>query len=192
MEPDQTKRTIKKEVLEIVLEDFTREQQQHNQVISDLVTVINGLTTKLEKSENSAGVQQPTTDNAAIIKSVQSAITQAVAGLQKPEQEERKQESKKIQILLFPEQDAKLFYKIVFSRWLVWLTVMLCINNLYKWAIHSTERQQAVRIELLRQERLRNAWGYLYDSSNKAVKKSMEKAYQKSVLQEQKEYQNTR
>jgi hypothetical protein len=43
---------------------------------------------------------------------------------------------KKFQILLFPEQDAKLFYKIVFGRWFLFLVLMLLIINLYKFSVH--------------------------------------------------------
>ncbi|MDP9081410.1 MAG: hypothetical protein M3O71_28700, partial [Bacteroidota bacterium] len=34
---------------------------------------------------------------------------------------------KKFQLLLFPEQDAKLFYKVVFGRWFLFLVLMLLI-----------------------------------------------------------------
>ena len=43
---------------------------------------------------------------------------------------------KKFQILLFPEKDAKLFYKIVFGRWFLFLVLMLLIINLYNFSVH--------------------------------------------------------
>jgi hypothetical protein len=87
---------------------------------------------------------------------------------------------KKVQILLFPEQDAKLFYKIVFGRWFLFLVLMLLIDNLYNFTIHWSDNQKEVQREELENDRINKAWYYLYDHENKAGKKLMDSAYKYS------------
>ena len=87
---------------------------------------------------------------------------------------------KKFQILLFPEQDRKLFYKVVFGRWLVLLTVMFFITNVYKWGVHWSDNQKEIQREQLQNDRILKAWGYLYDMEGKAGKRLMDSAYMKA------------
>ena len=61
---------------------------------------------------------------------------------EKKEFEPPRKITRQLQILLFPPQDARLFYKIVFGRWLIWLTIMLAISDLYKWRVHYTDVHQ--------------------------------------------------
>ena len=84
---------------------------------------------------------------------------------------------RKFQILLFPEKDARLFYKVVFSRWFLWLAVMLFLTNLYKWGIHYSDTQKEIKLVQVENDRIRKAWNYMYNNNGKDVKKLMEKAY---------------
>ena len=54
---------------------------------------------------------------------------------------------RKIQVLLFPEHDTALYCRIVFGRWVFWLVVMLCITDLYKWAIHYSDNQKELQYQ---------------------------------------------
>ena len=54
---------------------------------------------------------------------------------------------RKIQVLLFPEHDTALYCRIVFGRWVFWLVVMLCITDLYKWAIHWSDNQKELQYQ---------------------------------------------
>lgn len=89
--------------------------------------------------------------------------------------------TKKFQILLFPEQDAKLFYKIVFGRWFMWLVIIVFLNFLYNWAVHWSDNNKQLRIEQLQNDRFTNAWNYLYKQSNKGTRKLMDSAWMKSA-----------
>ncbi len=62
---------------------------------------------------------------------------------------------KKWQILLFPERDAKLFYKIVFGRWFLWLVFMFALACLYRFGIHWSDNQQQIKIDQLEKSRIR-------------------------------------
>jgi hypothetical protein len=90
--------------------------------------------------------------------------------------------TRKFQILLFPEQDAKLFYKIVFGRWFLWLTVMLFITNLYKWSVHYSDTQKEVKLQQLETDGIKKAWNYLYFTGGKSIKRLMDSAYSKIQL----------
>src|SRR5688572_13801768 len=83
----------------------------------------------------------------------------------------------KFQILLFPERDARLFYKIVFGRWLVLLAIMLLINNVYKWGVHWSENQKEIKLQQLEMDRIKKAWNYLYFKRGKGIRKLMDSAY---------------
>lgn len=89
---------------------------------------------------------------------------------------------KKFQLLLFPEKDAKLFYKIVFGRWIIWLTAMLVINKIYKWGVNYSKTQKDIEIQQLDNNRIKKSWRYLYKNSSNNVKKEMEKAYENSGI----------
>ena len=87
--------------------------------------------------------------------------------------------TRKFQILLFPEQDAKLFYKIVFGRWLLWLTIMLFITNLYKFSINWSDNQKEIKLQNSETDRIKKAWNYLYFQEGKNIKRLMDSAYSK-------------
>lgn len=82
--------------------------------------------------------------------------------------------TKKIQILLFPERDAKLFYKIVFGRWFMWLAIMLFSSFLYKWLVHRSDNDTQAMIEVSRNDKITNAWHCLYKQSDKNLRKKMD------------------
>jgi hypothetical protein len=91
--------------------------------------------------------------------------------------------TRKFQILLFPEQDAKLFYKIVFGRWFLWLVIMLFITNLYKWGINWSDNQKEIKQLQLQTDRIKKAWNYLYFQDGKTFRRLMDRAYNKSKEQ---------
>jgi uncharacterized membrane protein len=87
------------------------------------------------------------------LQSIEELIRRDIAARQKREGEQPLKVIRQLQILLFPPQDARLFYKIVFGRWLIWLMVMLVITDLYKWGVHYTDVHQRVNPPQLQQLR---------------------------------------
>jgi len=107
---------IEKETLGLVLEEFTQEQKTTNQTINDLIAVVNTIGSKVDdvkKELDNPKSISVTTDTKPIQQIVQKGFTDVklMIGTQP------KSIIRKFQVLLFPEQDAKLFYKVVFSRW---------------------------------------------------------------------------
>ncbi|MCA6440801.1 MAG: hypothetical protein IM598_15855 [Chitinophagaceae bacterium] len=87
---------------------------------------------------------------------------------------------RKFQLLLFPEQDAKLFYKMFFSRWFLWRVVMLFLTNLYKFGSHWSDSQKEAKLQQLKNDRIKKIWDYMYHQQGKEIKRLMDSAYIKS------------
>jgi len=87
---------------------------------------------------------------------------------------------KKFQLLLFPEQDAKLFYKIVFGRWFLFLVLMLLITNLYNFSVHWSDNQKEIQRQESGKDRIKKAWYYLYNEQGKTGRRLMDSAYIRS------------
>ena len=169
---------IEKETLGLVLEEFTQEQKTTNQTINDLIAAVNAIGSKVDDVKKELDNPKSksvsvTTDTKPIQQIMQKGLTDVklMIGTQP------KCIIRKFQILLFPERDAKLFYKVVFSRWFLWLVIMLFLTNLYKWGIHYSDNQKEIKLEQIENDRIRKSWNYMYNNNGKEVKRLMEKAY---------------
>jgi hypothetical protein len=123
------------EVLELVLNNLAEEQQKvcrmltENSVMTELI--FNKLDALVEQVKQiKKGMPQVN------LQSIEELIRRDIAARQQREGEQLRRVIRQLQILLFPPQDARLFYKIVFGRRLIWLTVMLAITDIYKWGVH--------------------------------------------------------
>lgn len=167
------------EALELVLEEFTKEQKSTNLTIADLVTAVNSLGNKVDTLKNELDKPKPISV-IADTKSIQQSIQKGITDIKIIVGSQPKNIIRKFQILLFPEQDAKLFYKVVFGRWFLMVVIALFILNVYNWSIHYTNTQKEIQIKQLENKRIREAWTYMYLNNSKNVKAMMEKAYLKS------------
>lgn len=170
---------MEKETLGLVLEEFTQEQKTTNQTISDLITAVNGLGGKFDDFKKDLDKPKTIAVNTDT-KPIQSIIQKNLIDIKLMIGTHPKSIVRKFQLLLFPEQDAKLFYKVVFSRWFLWLTIMLAITNLYKWGIDYNSSQLAIKLEQLENDRIRKAWKYMYYENGKQTKRKMDEAYIKN------------
>lgn len=149
------------------------EQRNANKINSDLVSAINQLTGKVNSFNEKLEKQKilpPTTD----MKPVQEIIKKGIADMELIAGSQPKTVTKKIQIVLFPERDAKLFYKIVFGRWFMWLAIMLFSSFLYKLLVHRSDNDTQAMIEVSRNDKITNAWHCLYKQSDKNLRKKMD------------------
>lgn len=170
---------IEKETLGLVLEEFIQEQKTTNQSISDLITAVNTIGSKVDdfkKELDKPKAVSVMTDTKPIQQIMQKGLTDVKIMVDT----QPKSIVRKFQILLFPEQDAKLFYKVVFSRWFLLLVIMLFLTNLYKWGIHHSDNQKEIKIEQIENDRIRRSWNFLYNNSDKEVKRQIKKAYTNS------------
>jgi hypothetical protein len=137
-----------------VLKEILDEQQKANNINTDNVAAINQLATTVtkfnERLENLKIISPPVST-----KPYEEIIKKGIADIQWAAGNQPKSVTQKFQFLLFPEQDAKLFYKIVFGRWLMWLTVILVITNLYKWSIHWSDNKKEIKQQQLQTDRIK-------------------------------------
>jgi len=169
-----------RETLEIVLKEILEEQQKSGKINLDQAATIGELIIKVnsfnKKLENLKIIAPPVST-----KSYEEIIKKVISDMQLTPNSEPKVMTRKFQILLFPEQDAKLFYKIVFGRWLLWLTIMLFITNLYKLSIHWSNNQKEIKLQNSETDRIKKAWNYLYFQEGKNIIRLMDSAYNKSL-----------
>ncbi|ANI89392.1 hypothetical protein A9P82_08855 [Arachidicoccus ginsenosidimutans] len=170
---------IEQESFKMLLEEFTKEQEVHNKYMNELVATINGLSTKVASLETKLHNPQPVKvhiDTATIEQVVGKGIKDMkIIASAKPQPV-----IKKWQILLFPEKDAKQFYRIVFGRWFLWLVIIFFLSCLYKFGIHWSDNQQQMKLEQLENDKIKKAWIKLYGQENKAGKQHMDKMYEQS------------
>lgn len=137
---------MEKDTLEIVLKEILDEQKNANKINGDLILAVNQLTGKIN-GFNEKLEKQKIVVPALDIKPVQEVIKKGVKDMELMAGSQPKNVTRKFQILLFPEQDAKLFYKIVFGRWFMWLAIMLLLTCLYKWQIHVSDNKKEVQLK---------------------------------------------
>jgi hypothetical protein len=172
--------TEEKDTLQFVLQEMLQDQATLIKVNTDLVTSINALNGTVNELREKIEKPKPVIV-AADTKPIQEIIDKGLAGIQVIVGSKPQPVVKKYQILLFPERDAKLFYKIVFGRWFLFLVLMLLIDNLYNFSVHWSDNQKEVQQIELKNDRVNKAWDYLYDRVGKAGKKEMDSAYSKSA-----------
>jgi hypothetical protein len=172
-----------KETLQLVLEEHTQVQANNTKAVNDLITAVNGLSGKFLELE--AKIDKP---KAVIVSAdtrpIQDIMKKGITDMKLTVGTKPQPAVKKFQILLFPEQDAKLFYKIVFGRWFLFLILMLLISDLYNFSIHWSDNQKEVHREELENDRINKAWYYLYEQQGKTVKRLMDSAYAKCCKNE--------
>lgn len=172
-----------KDKLDFVLKEILDEQQKSNKISVDQIAAINQLTDTVngfsEKLKSLKIIPPP-----AITKPFEEILKKGIFDMQMTAANQQKNVVKKFQILLFPEQDAKLFYKMVFGRWFLWLMAMLFVMNFYKWSVHWSDNQKEIKLHQIETDRIKKAWNYLYFQESKAVRHLMDSAYIKSQKQD--------
>jgi hypothetical protein len=177
METDANKEHIERKTLQLVLEEFTQEQKTNNQHIEALIVAINNVGNKIDVSIKEQKVEKNVLESLDI-KPIEAILQKSFLDIKFMIGRQPKSIVRKFQILLFPEQDAKLFYKIVFGRWFLWLAIMIALNNLYSWGIHYSDNNKEIEMRQVQNNRIRKAWEYMYINSDKETKKLMKKAYE--------------
>ena len=166
------------------IKEFSEDLKANTKALLDVVEANNILTDKAGKIMEQIQTQKPTLSNEND-KAALKVIRQDIADLKLVVQSLPKNITRKLQILLFPEQDRKLFYKIVFGRWIWLLALMLLLNNGYKFGVHWSDNKREVAIRQIENDRVQKAWNRLYYHSNQSTKRLMDEAYRGSLKQKQ-------
>ena len=171
---------IERETMQLVLEEFTLEQKTNNQHIDELIIAVKNIENKIDAFKNEHTIEKNVSEKLDI-KQIEVILQKGFLDIKYMIGRQPKSITRKFQILLFPEQDAKLFYKIIFGRWFLWLAIMIAISNLYNWGIHYSDNSKEIEMHQIQNDRIRKAWDYMYNSSDKETKMLMEKAYINSL-----------
>jgi len=164
--------------IQLVLEEQTREQENNTKAIGDLISAVNTLSGKMQSWDEK--LDKPKSINVSTdTKPIQEIMKKGVADMKFIVSTKPVPVIKKFQMLLFPEQDAKLFYKIVFGRWFLFLVLMLLITDLYNFSVHWGDNQKEIQQEELENDKITKAWFYLYSHENRVGKRAMDSAYYK-------------
>lgn len=169
---------VEKQTIQLVLEEHTQEQANNTKAVNDLVVAVNALTGRVNDLDAKFDKPKPIIVSADT-RPVQEIVKKGVTDMKLIVGTKPVPVVKKFQILLFPEQDAKLFYRIVFGRWFLFLVLMLLTTDLYNFSVHWSDNQKEVQRELLENDRVRKAWNYLYENSSRAGKRLMDSSYNK-------------
>lgn len=170
MEVEESNQPLTNGVFQLTMEIFSEEQSVNTRAIDGLARVVKELAEKTDRMIAQAAPISPTPladeirEDIATIKRAVTARPQSI--------------TRKFQVLLFPEQDRKLFYRIVFGRWLMWLTAMLLLNNLYRFGVNWIDsRTEQVRLQ---NDQTRKAWDILYRDGSKRTRETMDRARQQA------------
>jgi hypothetical protein len=180
METDANKDHIERDTLRLVLEEFAQEQKIINQHIEALIIAVNTVGNKMDVFKKEHKIEKNISEPLGI-KPIEAILQKGFLDIKFMIGRQPKSIIRKFQILLFPEQDAKLFYKIVFGRWFLWLVIMVALNNLYNWGIHYNDNSKEIEMQQIQNDRIRKAWEYMYTNNDKETKKIMKKAYVNSI-----------
>lgn len=122
--------------------------------MNELVTTVNALSGKLIQLEEKVNNRQPIKVNVDAT-TIEQIIGKGIKDMKIIASAKPQPVVKKWQLLLFPERDAKLFYKIIFGRWFLWLVIMFSLVCLYRFGIHWSDNQQQIKIEQLENDRIK-------------------------------------
>lgn len=178
------KNRLDKDTLQLVLEEFTVEQKTTNQNIGELIIAIDNLGKKLDVfNEQQAKSDVPISIDTTPVK---SALERGFLDIKYMIGREPKSITRKLQIVLFPEQDAELFYKIVFGRWFLLAIAIFAIKFAYSWGLNYTQGMKELEMQQLENDKIKRSWDYMYKHNGKATKTMMDKAYNFSVKEKDK------
>jgi|SRR5450432_1837751 hypothetical protein len=168
--------------LELALEEFTKEQKSQTKTIQDLVISVETLSGRYTDFEKEL-LKPIAVSNSTNTQPIQEIVKKGISDIKMIVSNQPKSVVKKFQILMFPEQDAKLFYKIVFGRWFLWLIIMLVLTDFYKVIIHWSDNQKEIKLHLLQNDRIKKSWNFLYFHHSKGFKKLMDSTYNANTIE---------
>ncbi|MDF2189827.1 hypothetical protein [Paraflavitalea sp. CAU 1676] len=159
--------------LELLLSQVIEQQEMISGALANVADKVGQLHQEIATFKNRVEgikVEMPPVDLAPVKAEVNRGIYKVIhAIIQKPQAVVRK-----FEILLFPPQDAKLFYKIVFGRWLMWLAIVVGVMYLYQYVVHWQNSQTTLEILRLEKGPIIKGWHNLYNSSGKNLRQKMD------------------
>jgi hypothetical protein len=182
METNKAKGSADTDKATLAVYQLADEVKDLNKSIVDIVNTVNHLSGRISKFDehlSEINTDPPPFD----MKRVEVVMSKGLTDMSVQITSEIKKTRRTYQLLLFPPQDAKLFYKIVFGRWALYFAICLGILKVYDWAVHESDNRAQIEIEEVkfRNERINRAWYYMYSLKNKSLHRQMDSALVKSA-----------
>ncbi len=171
---------MEREVLENAFAQALDELNAIKKSISEQSYLIKKLTEKSERFDEKLEQQQQKVASPSLyIHHLKAILTKSVEQIQTTIIAQPKNVIRQFKILLFPEQNASEYYRLVFGRLLFWMMIFLTATYLVLGK-QFIENWTIVKEKQLEKTQIQNAWNYLYQHETKQGKKKMEAAWQKS------------
>ena len=167
------------EIIESVLKEILEEQKAGLQVNRELSTNIDNLTSKIENIHQKLELQKaplPPADT----RLVQAIVSTGIRQIQEIVEAQPKNAVRQFRFLLFPEQFAEQYYRIVFGRLLFWMMIFLLSTYLFALGRQGIQSWKMVQLKNLEADHARAAFDYLYQHADKEGKKKMIDAWNRS------------
>jgi hypothetical protein len=167
------------EIMQTVLTEVLEELKELKQQLAKSMAVVLDLNNKVDDFElklNKIKVTAPATN----LEPITSAVNEGLLGLAPIVGEQPKSVTRQFRILLFPEQGAREYYRIVFGRVLFWITVLLVATYLFVLAKEFINGHNVASYQEAKSDRYKKAWNYLYRSSRKGLRGKMDTVLMKS------------
>jgi len=167
---------MEEESLVIVLEELTQEQRKQADAVAEIAVAVKDLKFQIEQLQGKCRDTQSSSDrlDSGIIHRI---IKKEMLDFKLSINKQRQNVIHRFQILLFPEQDHKIFYKVVFGRWFLWIVIMVFLNYSYKLFFKWTEDKKEIAIRQLEDDRYRKAWTIYYRQQSKLRKRQLDSIY---------------
>jgi len=156
------------------LNDIKKSISEQNQLIKKLTEKMEGFDEKPEQQK----VRVPSVN----MQPFGAMMTKFTAQLQATVMSQPKSIVRQFRILLFPEQNAGKYYRLVFGRLLFWMMIFLLATYLFVLSKHFIDNWAIIKEKQLEKTQYKNAWNYLYQHQNKQGKKKMEEAWEKGSI----------
>ncbi|MCF6404445.1 hypothetical protein L3C95_16225 [Chitinophaga filiformis] len=167
---------MEEESLIIVLEELTQEQKKQANAANEIVVAVKDLKLQVDQLQEKLRDTQSSNDrlDSGII---QRILKKELLDLKLSIIKQRHNVIHKFQVLLFPERDHKLFYKVVFGRWFLGIIVMIFLNYSYTLLTKWTDDKKEIITKQLEVDQYRKAWTIYYGKQNKSRKRQLDSIY---------------
>ena len=167
------------EIIHTVLREVLEELKEVKQKQEEASKSILRLREKLEKIEQRLPVPGPVS-RATDSVTTTSRITKELAHIKALVEAKPKSVTREFRVLLFPEDNASEYYRIVFGRLIFWMMILVIATYLFalgKEYVVENARAKQLQVEAYH---YRNAWNHLYKNSRKSTRQKMDTAWVKS------------
>jgi hypothetical protein len=166
--------------IELVLEDVLDELRTINNAMQEHKQQAVQLKEKICDFQEKINQSNPAAPAVADIQRIEATINEAMIKIQQDLNQHSRPLVRQWRVLLFPEQYAKEYYKVIF-RLIMWMTFVCMGSFLFSLGKQALNNTKEINLRQLENTQYKNAWNYMYNKESKQGKRKMEDAWQKNL-----------